>query len=338
MRSLHLVILDVLLPKQLAEYASKDLSLPALEKLLARAAVQPLAVDTLEDWLAGQFGVTEHALAALSLQADGMEARSSYWLRADPVSVEMQRERMVLRTDISLAAEEAERLCQSLNRHFDADGLRFHAPHPLRWYVSVPDVPLLQTRHLSQVLGADMHANLPQGRDALHWHGVLNEIQMLLYTHEVNQAREQRGEAMVSGVWLWGGGFYPESIQRPFAGIYTDSDLARAFAHAAGSQVLQQLNWGSLQDGETLLICFESLRNALHRADLQHWRSEMQRLEQTVFGPALQALSSGQIGLIKLDALIEGGSRRFVIKRADLLKFWRFSRKLQHYALAAPGA
>lgn len=332
MRSLHLVIPDLLLPKQLAEFAAGDLSLPALEKLLARAVSSPLPVDTLESWLSSEYGVAQHAIAPLTLQADGVQAGADYWLRADPVGLVMQQTRMMLQADVELSAEEAAQLCASLNRHFADDGMHFAAPHPQRWYLRVQEVPQLVTKPLSQALGSDMHAHLPEGRDALHWHGVLNEIQMLLFAHEVNQAREQRGASPVSGVWLWGGGYYPQSVRQPFAAVFTDSDLAQAFAQASGAAIFSSMDWQALPAQATLLVCQEGLRKALHLADIQRWRTTMQALEQEIFKPALAALAQGQIGQIVLDALIEGGSRRFVVKRADLWKFWRFSRELQHYA------
>lgn len=332
MRSLHLVIPDLLLPKQLAEYAGKDLPLPALEKLLARATVNPIPEDTLESWLCRAYGVDEHAIAPVTLLADGMDAGGDYWLRADPVGLVMQQTRMVLQADVELSAEEAAQLCASLNRHFADDGMQFAAPHPQRWYLRLQEVPQLVTQPLSQVLGGDMHAHLPEGRDALHWHGVLNEIQMLLFAHEVNQAREQRGVPAVSGVWLWGGGYYPQALPQAFAAVLTDSDLARAFAQASGALIVESLDWQALTADATLLVCQEGLRNALHRADIQRWRSALQALENDIFKPALAALAQGKIGQIALDTLIEGGARRFVVKRADLWKFWRFSMKLQHYA------
>jgi len=43
----------------------------------------------------------------------------------------------------------------------------------------------------------------PKGVEALHWHQLFNEIQMLLFSHPVNEAREVRGELPVNSVWLW---------------------------------------------------------------------------------------------------------------------------------------
>ena len=336
MKKVHIVIPDLFLPQQLAAYACADLSLPALEKLLARGQRSALNVDTLEEWLCEQFGLKGMAIAPLTLQADGMAAGDGYWLRADPVGIVTQREQMILRADITLSDEEAAQLCASLNAHFADYGLRFVAPHPQRWYLQLDHVPEMHTHALAQVVGADMHAHLPYGADALRWHGVQNEIQMLFYEHAVNQARERRGEPVVNSVWLWGGGQFCASLQQSFSGVAGDSELARAFAQAAGLPVMPVSDRVPVQldkwDGELLLVC-ESLRNALQRADIALWRKALLQFENIHLAPLLQSLASGQLDLITVDAISEGATCRYSLTRPALWKIWCFSKPLLHYAL-----
>lgn len=336
MRKVHLVIPDLFLPQQLAAYASADLSLPALAKLLARAQEMPLNIDTLEAWLCERFGVAEMAIAPLTLQADGVQPGDAYWLRADPVGTSMQRSQTILQADIALTEDEAAQLCASLNAHFAGYGLRFLAPHPQRWYLQLDHTPAIETHPLAQVAGADVHAHLPLGADALRWHSVFNEIQMLFYEHAVNQAREQRGELPVSAVWLWGGGKLAQNLLQPFARVAGDSELAQAFAHAAG--IPSVTGAGSIpmdfagESGDLLLVC-ESQRTALQGADIGKWRDAVKRFEENYAQPILAALAAGLIGQLTLDVLSEGASRRFVVTRAALWKLWRLPRPLMHYAL-----
>jgi hypothetical protein len=334
MKHVHIVIPDLFLPQQLAAYACADLRLPALEKLLARAQVLPLHTDTLEAWLCEQFGVEALAIAPLTLQADGVQHEGAYWLRADPVGIKMQRDEMVLQVDLALGVDEAAQLCASLNAHFAADGLRFVAPHPQRWYLRLESVPVMETYPLPQVVGADMHAHLPRGEDALRWHSMLNEIQMLFYEHAVNLAREQRGELPVSGVWLWGGGKPVNELLQPFAAVAGDGELVSAFAGAAGISVVQDAAKlvSCAGNGDCLLVC-ESLRTALQRANIELWRTALQKFETGYAEPVLAALAAGEIEKVTLDVLSEGASRRFVVTRAALWKIWRRPRPLLHYAL-----
>ena len=106
-KNIHLLVPDLFLPKEVADEACAGLALPALEWLLARAQPEPFSADTLETWLCDAFGVSGQAIAPVTLLADGMLPGDAYWLRADPVHVQMQREQMMLQADVALNADEA---------------------------------------------------------------------------------------------------------------------------------------------------------------------------------------------------------------------------------------
>lgn len=338
MRKIHIVIPDLFLPRQLAAYAYADLHLPALEKLLARGRSYPLGIDTLETWLCGKFGLDELAIAPLTLLADGVQPGADYWLRADPVAMDLQREQLILKSDINLGADEAAALCATLNAHFAADGFYFVAPHPQRWYLRLKHAPVIRTHPLPQVTGANMHEYLPEGDDALRWHGVLNEIQMLFYSHAVNRSRELRGEPAVGGVWLWGGGQHQADINKPYARVLGDSELTKAFAQVAGVPVSSRIepNPAGWADGKgALLLVCERLRSAMQCANIDQWRQAAQLFEKNYAEPLFELLSAGDVEQITLDVLSEKASRRFVVSHSDMWKIWRTSKPLLNYTLSS---
>ena len=318
MKNIYLVIPDLFLPHEVAAEACAGLKLPALEKLLARAEPALLPEESLEAWLCAAFGVADQAIAAVTLRADGMEPGAAYWLRADPVHLRLQRDQLILQSGVCLDTDETAQLCASLNTHFAADGLRFFAPHPQRWYLQLDTAPGMTTYSLAQVAGKNVHAYLPHGPDALRWHGMFNEIQMLLFEHAVNQARETRGELPINSVWLWGGGYAAWPLVRPCASMYGDSELAGAFAQAAGIPCEPLPDDAARcvenNDGDVLMV-WEGLRRALQHEDLHAWRDELQRFEQCCAVPLLDALRAGRIAQLTLDTLLTGASRRFILTR-----------------------
>ncbi|HEY6095152.1 MAG TPA: hypothetical protein VIU93_09410 [Gallionellaceae bacterium] len=335
MNAVQIVIPELFLPPELMQAAAADLQLPALLQLLARSEREPLQDATLEGWLARMLGVAEGGLAPYCLQAEGIAPGSSYCLRADPVHLRLQGNQMQVRADVLPSAAEAGALCDSLNTHFAAAGLHFSAPHPQRWYVQVDHAPALRTTPLTQVVGEDAQAHLPSGADALHWHGVMNEIQMLLFEHAVNQAREARGELSVNSVWLWGGGVAAQALPQPFACVISDGELALLLARAAGMQELglpaEQPFPVAQVRGEVLLV-WAGLQTALLHGDLASWRSELLRFEQQCMAPLLVMLKAGRIGRIVLDVPGATASRH-VLPRAATWKLWRFARPLAYYAM-----
>jgi hypothetical protein len=45
---------------------------------------------------------------------------------------------------------------------------------------------------------------LPQGEGALQWNKLQNEIQMLLFSHSVNEPREAQGQPVINSLWCYG--------------------------------------------------------------------------------------------------------------------------------------
>jgi hypothetical protein len=207
MDHLYLVIPDLILPREIAPDTQAELAL--LEKILARAVHATLPVCATEARLCELFGVA--GAAPLRAAGDGMEVAGFEWMCADPVELQRQPSLMMVRPDVVCTAEEAAAFCEMLNAHFAADGISFHAPHPQRWYLRVTEVGEVVTPTLSSAAWGDARAMMPQGRDAVRWRALGNEIQMLLHGHALNQRRLAAVLPPISGLWLWGGG-RPEGI------------------------------------------------------------------------------------------------------------------------------
>jgi len=188
MKSVHLVITDLFLPKEFASGVYADLRLPALEKMLARGASTDSRVGrlptmstqivgggqiahptqiaplSLEATLCELFDVPCRAgapIAPISAVFDGLG--EGCWLRADPVHLRLQREQLVLLPNVAISADEAAQMCASLNRHFVGQGMEFFAPHPQRWHMRLAKLPDIATVPLSQAAGRNVHGLLAQG-------------------------------------------------------------------------------------------------------------------------------------------------------------------------------
>lgn len=329
--TVHVVIPELFLPQAVMDAVCKDLKLPALERVLARARVEPLPVAALEAWLCGAFGVKDGAIAPVMLEADGLKAADAYWLCATPVTLHIRRDQLVLQPDIPISQEEADELCAGLNAHFAADGLHFFAPRPDRWYLRLDRQPGMSAVPLAEVAGRNIHEFLPQGEEALRWHGVLNELQMLLFNHPVNAAREARGDFAVNSVWLWGGGVAGKASSA-YARVFGDAGLAAAFAHAAGTPFEGVREACPEECAGDVLAVFENLRGALKAGDLARWRAEVQTVE-AYCASLLAALKGGRLDSITLDVLGGNASRRFVLTRGLERKFWLRPKSLARYAL-----
>jgi hypothetical protein len=330
MKHAHVVIPDLFLPKSEAKNVCADLPLAAIEIFLARSKVKQLQTHSLAAWLCESFAVPELAIAPVTLSADGLNPEQAYWMRADPVHLRLDNARMILQTNVSLTIEEAQQLCESLNEYFSGSGMKFFAPCPQRWYVRLDEDPELATRSIYQVEGRDSRLYFPQGKAALKWHGVMNEVQMSLYGHPIGQACEARGGLPVNSVWLWGGG-KAVPLTQPFSQIVSDSELTKAFAHVA-KIAHSAFSEETLIKVDSLYI-WEEASVALRSGDFYTWRQSVQRCEKHLVVPLLNALTAGVLDKITIDILQEENASRFEISRAWLRKFWKRPHSLASYAL-----
>lgn len=333
MKSVHLVITDLFLPSDFAAEVCAGLHLPALQKILARGASTGSARTSdsrlsLEDALCGLFGA--RAVAPVSAAFDKLEP--GCWLRADPVHVRLQREQVVLLPNVTVSAEESVQFCASLNEHFAGQGMTFFAPHPQRWYVRLNESPDITTVPLSQAAGHNIHGNLPTGAEARRWHQLFNEIQMLLFAHPLNEAREARGEVAVNSVWFWGNGRTSVTPQSTCDSASSDEVLVEMLAASAGIPFVQwQPAWHG-GEGRQLLV-WTGLRSALQQGDLAAWRSALQLFETGYAQPLWQALRQGKIKQLQVDITGGDAMQQHHLKRGDAWAFWRRTRPLADYSV-----
>jgi len=317
----------------------QDLRLPALEWLFAHGTLTRSGGRGLEACLLQQFGIEGALPAACYTQlADGGTADGAYWLRADPVHLQAQRDQLVLVDGAMLAitADEAGALTATLNQHFAQDKLRFIPRHPARWYIALDTAADLTTHPLPQVAGRAINERLPSGAEGRRWNQLLNEAQMLLHAHPVNQMRETQGQPAINSVWVWGGGAAQALEPSPWGGMWADDALARGLAIAARTKVHDLPPYATpflaeAKIGDTHLVVLEGLRRAAWYGDDAAWREGLARLEANWIKPLLQALRRGSVSEMTLHAIGEQGCLTVTSNRLRRWQFWRRSKPLRHY-------
>lgn len=322
----------------------RDLPLPGLRAVVTRARHSRFAAVEWEAWLCQAFEVERQRdwpVAPLTLTIDGAEPGDGYWLRADPVHLRPHRDRLVLADSsaFEIPPAEAAALIKALNAHFEVDGLRYSAPHPDRWYLRLESDPQIATCPLDDAAGAIIDPYLPRGANAMQWHRISNEAQMLLHAHEVNQAREARGELTINGVWFWGGGHQVAVPGRHFSTVTGDDPLSVALATNADVATLPLprsaaawLRSDPFNTGSHHLVVLGALTSPARRGDLEAWRDALAVLDADWIAPLLGALRGGKIAELALVAPGSEVCQRFELHRADLLRFWRMRRSLADFA------
>ncbi|WP_174875131.1 hypothetical protein [Vogesella oryzae] len=304
---------------------SKNLPLPALATLLGRGQLHQQA-GSASKLLQHTFALTDLALAAELAAASGLETAGRRWLVADPVNLRVDRDRALL-GDIgimNLSQPEADALVASLNQLFAEDGFVFHAPSPQRWFLSLPAASDAEFSPLPDVIGNDIDEHLPRGNKGMLWSRYLNELQMLLYTHPVNDAREARGELPVNSVWLWGEqGDEALRPTLPHDSLFAADALWQLLAQRAGKPAdLAPFAFAGLEAAGDVLVQLDTLEAAAQFRDAWGWREGLQQLERDWFAPLLAALRQRRLQQLTIRCHGEAGFT-LTLRPSDLWRFWK---------------
>jgi hypothetical protein len=321
MKHLHLIVPE-LWPPPTRDVARE---LPALSALLDRGRPRPVARH-LSAALARSLGGAETIpIAPYTYALDGGEPGEHVWMRADPVCLVMHRDFLVVAPapGFRLDADESRALAAALSRHFEADGLAFLAPHPRRWYLRLERQPDMGTLPPEVAAGRRVDAFLPRGQEAGTWLARLNEIQMLLHAHPVNEARELRGEPPVNSLWFWGAGRFVRLATGAWGRVVARHETALALGRAAGSEIsaAEGLRDLPLQAGAVLAV-LDTLQEAAVMQDAGLWRERARELEAGWFRPALRLLQTRRLGKLTLEVPGEPG-RCLELGPPDAWRLWR---------------
>lgn len=260
---------------------------------------------------------SELPIAALRQQED-VARQSPLWC-LDPVYVRIDQEMayVAARDELALSEQEARQLIASLNQHF-ADVLQIRYHNPQQWLVQI--ALQVSTSPLTHSMLQDVNRMQPQGEDAQRWHALLNEIQMLLHAHPVNEARVQAGKLPVNSLWLWGGGridTVATAIDVVYANdaLVADAAVRNAIAHATLPRKIE----AALFDTHKVLLVVTEQMPAIQQRDVYGWFAALKYLEQHFLSPLLGLLKNG-----KLDQLVlASDTMGLVLDKKALRKWWR---------------
>ena len=212
-----------------------------------------------------------------------------------------------------------------------ASGWLFGLAAPNRWFAQIRSVPELTTHPPSAALGKAVLAFQPDGPDAGRWRRWQNEMQMLLFEHPVNLAREARGCTPVNSVWLWGGGKLIAPVDRAERVlVLTADELVRELALGVGAVV------------ESLPASFDTLTRApstlvwpaaLGDPDAPNALERVAALERDWVAPASRALADGIVARLALVISGRALAARFEARKSSLTS--RLRQRLRPRRLSA---
>jgi hypothetical protein len=299
---MHVLIPFASASSEVAAHVLRDLALPTLTRLLRQLsptwrdeADESTLSPPHERALAKAWGwpLIDGALpfAASAAAADGVAVGHAAWCLLTPAHWLAGRDHVTMADPdtLLLDATESRALFDAVRPLFESEGFMLAWGAPLRWYAAHPTLDGLPCASLDRVIGRSIDAWSPKTDQGRVMRRLQSEVQLALYTHPLNDAREARGVPTINSIWFSGCG-----VHRDVCGTIVERlDALRApllvMDWAGWADAWRRLDAGPLEEllrrheggepvsltlcGDRAAQCFETQPRSLLRSVARRWQA-----------------------------------------------------------------
>jgi 2,3-bisphosphoglycerate-independent phosphoglycerate mutase len=204
-------------------------------------------------------------------------------------------------------------LIEELNPLFPGENLAFHAGVSYRNLLIAEGVGDLDVRCAPphDIPDQPVAEHRPQGAGAAFIEPIMARAAEMIASHEINERRRAEGRDPVTGIWLWGQG--RPTVLSPFAerfgcrgAVITGVDIIRGIAVCMGMELIEvpgatgyiDTNYvgkgaaavEALEEYDVVVAHVEAPDEAGHLGDAEEKVLALERVDERVVGPVLEAL------------------------------------------------
>jgi hypothetical protein len=263
--------------------------------------------DALEHWPAG---------AALAAAAGAGPGLAPGWGVAQPVHLAagMDHLRLAPLADAVPQPDEVEAIAATVRQHFAGEAFELTDYVDGAWVLRCEDPVVATTQVPADLVGRNIADAMPQGPDGARLRSLMNEIQMLLHGHPVNERRERRRQLPINALWLWGFGALPAvpatSIGPHGWQLRTDDLWLHAYWRAhAGDEAAP--GYGRAEGRDVLI--------ALSQPPTGDAGEALAEVDSSLLARLVDAVQSGELQLLEVHL----GRSACALDRRSRYRFWR---------------
>jgi hypothetical protein len=295
---------------------------PAMRWLAARAVRARTIVMPWRDWLLESAGLGEHVTERLpagpcvraSVQD---EPPGGTWAVAQPVHLvtAIGHLRLAPPHRLAITPDEARDLLATVNGHLAGTGRTFTIGSPDVWSLQCADALDCVAFEPEHALGRNVRDFMPTGRDGAAVRSLMNEIQMLLHEHPVNERRARQGSPAINSLWLWGFGAVAPPEHAALPNLATDDAWLAGIWRLHGQQAapgdLAGFGAGSTVTARSLV--------ALTQPPAHSPEESLERIDSAVLEGLRDAIAQGRVRALEVFT----GSGVQVLDHRSRWRFWR---------------
>ena len=254
-------------------------------------------------------------LSGTDLPIASLELNTHQGLRADPCYLYADRDRLLLfQNNNDVSKEDSLSLISEIQPLLDEVGGHLSLSESGHWLLRLKTMPELSFTALEDVVGKGVQDYLPKGKEQQRWICLWNEIQMVLYSSDVNQRRVNEGKLPINSIWFWGTGDF-DLQQQKWQSVQGSSWLLEQLAQKSGCDIDNSRSTpvSSLSVGKHLWL-LDSLDNE------NDWVEQLKAIDDEILKPVWQYCKQGKINRVTLH-IPEHGYYQF--NTLDCWKFWK---------------
>ena len=150
--------------------------------------------------------------------------------------------------------------------------------------------------HYLSMIGRKANQFIEQSKQALPWYKLMNEMQMFMHQHPINQNRLTTGLLPINSLWFWGAGQKRKFDVNKVQWFCDDEELIR-FADSSKIQHRPLNQLIQMKSGEKSTVIDLSLLEALKSSSGDDLQVKLELLEKTVFKPTMILFKSSRASL-----------------------------------------
>lgn len=247
-------------------------------------------------------------------QKESQDADGYSLLLAQPVHLSLQRDSFALDSLLVLSAEEYLALTNHLNSFFVEDCITLlpSATHQY-WFLKTTSPWQLTTQPVQAALHQNIQAWMPQGLDANKLRQIINQVQMLLHEHPMNQKRVQLGLPEVNSIWFSANSFCGQACAK---------------APVQNTALVGQNRLTHIVSAVCQLPHYADVSTAA-KAGAKHAIMLMDQADSVKWDAIYQAVKSRKIQQMLAHSPAVNGTLQVSLTPLDCWKFWRKPNSLE---------
>jgi hypothetical protein len=303
---------------------------PALNWFLSKGTHQSIKGNSFSYSLCQLFGLLQEdqydlPIASISRLIDSNQYPDGIWLRADPVHISANGNRLTLTdsTEFTLTQHDALEFAAEINNLLKPYNLELEVPCPTRWYLRFNEDFKLKTTPIDSVVGQDIFPYMPRADDRINLIQLINDIQMTLHNLPINVKREQEKKIPINSVWFWGYGELPNILERNWSFVFSDESLAEGLSMLSAtpfSKLPKEFNDISNKKSNYInLIVINEFNKFRHYYEFDEWVEMLMCYEMNWFSPLHEALKIKEIDELKIETDINS----ITVNQSSKYEFWK---------------